>query len=48
MNAAVTILRLKEGLDCSEILADFDDAILNASNKKTKEKKDKTLDTSGN
>lgn len=47
MNVAVTILRLKEGLDCSEVLADVDDAILKASNKKTKGNKD-TLDTSGN
>lgn len=47
MNVAVTILRLKEGLDCSEVLADVDDVILKASNKKTKGKKD-TLDTPGN
>ncbi|XP_057373614.1 bumetanide-sensitive sodium-(potassium)-chloride cotransporter-like isoform X1 [Daphnia carinata] len=29
MNVAVTILRNKEGLDCTEILADIDDFILN-------------------
>ncbi|EFX65509.1 hypothetical protein DAPPUDRAFT_333094 [Daphnia pulex] len=40
MNVAVAILRLKEGLDCSEVLADVDDAILKASNKKTKGKKE--------
>jgi hypothetical protein len=40
MNVAVTILRLKEGLDCTEILADVDDMILKATNKKIKEKKD--------
>ncbi len=29
MNVGVSILRLQEGLDCSEILADIDDLILN-------------------
>lgn len=29
MNVAVAILRLQEGLDCTEILADIDDFILN-------------------
>lgn len=29
MNVAVSILRLQEGLDCSKILADIDDLILN-------------------
>jgi solute carrier family 12 sodium/potassium/chloride transporter 2 len=30
MNVGVAILRLQEGLDCSEILADIDDLILNS------------------
>lgn len=33
MNVAVAILRLQEGLDCSEILADIDDLILNKTPK---------------
>jgi solute carrier family 12 sodium/potassium/chloride transporter 2 len=33
MNVAVAILRLQEGLDCSEILADIDDLILNKTSK---------------
>jgi solute carrier family 12 sodium/potassium/chloride transporter 2 len=33
MNVGVTILRLQEGLDCSEILADIDDLILNKLSK---------------
>ncbi len=37
MNVAVAILRLKEGLDCSEILADVDELILRTNqNKKNK------------
>jgi hypothetical protein len=35
MNVGVAILRQQEGLDCSEILADIDDLILN--NKLSKE-----------
>ena len=31
MNVGVAILRLKEGLDCSDILADIDQVILNKS-----------------
>ena len=32
MNVGVVILRLQEGLDCSGILADIDDLILNSKN----------------
>ncbi len=37
MNVSVAILRLKEGLDCSGIIADIDDLILKAPTKKAKE-----------
>jgi solute carrier family 12 sodium/potassium/chloride transporter 2 len=37
MNVSVAILRLKEGLDCSGIVADIDDLILKAPTKKAKE-----------
>jgi len=37
MNVGVAILRLQEGLDCSEFLGDIDDVILNKSSGKTSE-----------
>jgi hypothetical protein len=37
MNVGVAILRLKEGLDCSEILVDIDDVILNKASGETSE-----------
>jgi solute carrier family 12 sodium/potassium/chloride transporter 2 len=37
MHVSVAILRLKEGLDCSGIVADIDDLILKAPTKKAKE-----------
>ncbi|XP_032780017.2 bumetanide-sensitive sodium-(potassium)-chloride cotransporter isoform X2 [Daphnia magna] len=46
MHVAVAILRLKEGLDCSEIVADIDQLISQSSDKKVKDKKRKTVDNS--
>lgn len=46
MHVAVAILRLKEGLDCSEIVADIDELISQSSDKKVKDKKRKTVDNS--
>ncbi|XP_059352273.1 bumetanide-sensitive sodium-(potassium)-chloride cotransporter-like isoform X2 [Daphnia carinata] len=46
MQVAVAILRLKEGLDCTDIVADFDDLIPQPPIKKVKNKKNKSKDTS--
>lgn len=42
MHVAVAILRLKEGLDCSEIVGDIDQLIPQPPSKKVKEKIKKT------
>ncbi|KAI9556389.1 hypothetical protein GHT06_018963 [Daphnia sinensis] len=46
MHVAVAILRLKEGLDCSGIVADIDELISQTSSKKVKDKKEKKTETS--
>ncbi|XP_057374572.1 LOW QUALITY PROTEIN: bumetanide-sensitive sodium-(potassium)-chloride cotransporter-like [Daphnia carinata] len=46
MHVAVAILRLKEGLDCSGIVADIDELISQTPSKKVIDKKEKTTETS--